>query len=55
MIFFSLISVQIADIEQTITWMNLIYLEYFLPKELKNLSPEFSDALYDAYNLSLDI
>ena len=44
-----------TDIEQTSTRRNLIYLAYFLPEELKDLAPEFRDALYNTPNLSLDI
>src|SRR5881628_1743928 len=42
-----------SDIEQPLTGRNLIYLAYFLPKELENLSSQGGKTLHDYFDVPL--
>ena len=44
---------RIADIEQPLSGRNLIYLAYFLPKELENLSSQGGKTLNDYFDVPL--
>src|SRR6266581_8661078 len=46
-------TIQIADIEQPLPRRNLIYLAYFLPKELENFSSEVCEALNERFDVSV--